>query len=378
MSTRDPVAATASRKAEKAAASVAPQLSSSSIYRSFSCPITGELMRDPVMTCDGFSYEKEAIAIWLRRNDNSPMTGRRLVHKELVPNHALRGAIEEHATANVSNKLVEDSDIYAWLLALCVPEKDARDLTLVLAETHGFMVMQHLIQGEAEVTRSFLLSECGVKLGLVQPILNALAAVSAKKLPLSRSRKTRGAEEEHIIVSRPRRCSIDTMRASQQQIVVENNNDSNNNKSMVLVSFPYGPKTLLSDEATKDPDDADPREERCLQWTFCVSGNNAWSVGVVPETFWDMSDYLHVRGRVGLSSEGTLGASLPSYALHGKTVQVTLNRTSFVCRVEGRIVFSCYDLQKMFARSSRLRIGICGFANTQLDLFDGSETEETE
>ena len=36
------------------------------------------------------SYEREAIERWLSTSNNSPLTGLRLPHKNLTPNHALR------------------------------------------------------------------------------------------------------------------------------------------------------------------------------------------------------------------------------------------------------------------------------------------------
>ncbi|KAJ8614519.1 hypothetical protein CTAYLR_000796 [Chrysophaeum taylorii] len=60
----------------------------------FTCPITTELMRDPVMTPDGHTYERSAIINWFAMGRrSSPMTNAPLVDKTLVPNHALKRAI---------------------------------------------------------------------------------------------------------------------------------------------------------------------------------------------------------------------------------------------------------------------------------------------
>ena len=65
----------------------------------FICPITQELMRDPVTAADGHSYERTAIEQWLASSDLSPLTGQRLPHKQLTRSHALRNAIEEEHAA---------------------------------------------------------------------------------------------------------------------------------------------------------------------------------------------------------------------------------------------------------------------------------------
>ena len=57
------------------------------------CPITTEVMTDPVTTLDGFTYERAAITEWLRTKDTSPKTGATLESKMLIPNHLVRGMI---------------------------------------------------------------------------------------------------------------------------------------------------------------------------------------------------------------------------------------------------------------------------------------------
>ena len=59
----------------------------------FICPITSEIMTDPVTTLDGFTYEREAITEWLRTKDTEPTTGATLESKKLIPNHSLRSII---------------------------------------------------------------------------------------------------------------------------------------------------------------------------------------------------------------------------------------------------------------------------------------------
>ncbi|KAJ0717506.1 putative protein kinase RLK-Pelle-RLCK-IXb family [Helianthus annuus] len=62
----------------------------------FICPIFQEIMQDPVVAADGFTYEAEALRGWLDSGSNtSPMTNLELANSNLVPNHALRSAIQE-------------------------------------------------------------------------------------------------------------------------------------------------------------------------------------------------------------------------------------------------------------------------------------------
>lgn len=63
---------------------------------SFFCPITKELMIDPVIDLDGNSYEKQAIEEWIHQNGTSPITRKTLSIEDLHPNLALKTAINEY------------------------------------------------------------------------------------------------------------------------------------------------------------------------------------------------------------------------------------------------------------------------------------------
>ena len=66
------------------------------------CPITTEIMTDPVSTSDGFTYERTAISEWLRTKDTSPVTGATLESKTVIPNLSLRSMIRAFVDAQVA------------------------------------------------------------------------------------------------------------------------------------------------------------------------------------------------------------------------------------------------------------------------------------
>lgn len=66
------------------------------IPEEFLCPITHEIMREPVTCSDGFTYEKNAIAEWFMSGKyTSPMTNAVLTNTTLVSNLELRDAIRK-------------------------------------------------------------------------------------------------------------------------------------------------------------------------------------------------------------------------------------------------------------------------------------------
>ena len=59
----------------------------------YRCPIAQELMRDPVVTADGHTYERAEIFRWLCNNETSPLTGQVLPSKVLTPAIVLKQLI---------------------------------------------------------------------------------------------------------------------------------------------------------------------------------------------------------------------------------------------------------------------------------------------
>ena len=59
-----------------------------------SCPITQEIMVDPVMAADGNTYERKAIRDWFENNNTSPLTGCELKDKTLHENRAVRDIVQ--------------------------------------------------------------------------------------------------------------------------------------------------------------------------------------------------------------------------------------------------------------------------------------------
>ena len=66
----------------------------------FLCPITYELMREPVLVADGSTYEREAIEHWLKTHSTSPVTNERLAHTMIVPNNMARSLIRDFAATH--------------------------------------------------------------------------------------------------------------------------------------------------------------------------------------------------------------------------------------------------------------------------------------
>lgn len=60
----------------------------------FVCPITRQIMREPVTAADGHTYDHAAISRWLANHDTSPKTGEAMTNL-LLPNFNLKRLIED-------------------------------------------------------------------------------------------------------------------------------------------------------------------------------------------------------------------------------------------------------------------------------------------
>ena len=101
----------------------------------FACPILGTLMIDPVVTSDGHTYERNAILHWLKEKDTSPKTMKKLINKNVIPNHVV-------------------SFIYSWILIcgihlLLISKTNFLHSTIFLCRWYLFhhnFLYRHLLQ----------------------------------------------------------------------------------------------------------------------------------------------------------------------------------------------------------------------------------------
>ena len=72
----------------------------STIPNEFLCPITQEIMHDPVCASDGYTYERKAIEEWLTKKQTSPIMNISISGTQLYPNKILKMLINKHMQNN--------------------------------------------------------------------------------------------------------------------------------------------------------------------------------------------------------------------------------------------------------------------------------------
>lgn len=92
------------------------------IPNEFLCPITLEIMTEPVIVATGQTYERVSIQKWLDSNHRTcPKTGQTLSHLSVAPNYALRNLIVQWCEKN--NFQLPKRDAYSGTTATAIVEE---------------------------------------------------------------------------------------------------------------------------------------------------------------------------------------------------------------------------------------------------------------
>ena len=66
------------------------------VPNAFCCPITREIMANPVLAADGHTYDRDSIEYWLSSHSTSPVTNAELSSNTVTTNHTVHTLIEQH------------------------------------------------------------------------------------------------------------------------------------------------------------------------------------------------------------------------------------------------------------------------------------------
>ncbi len=88
------------------------------------CPITRQIMTDPVADHDGNTYERDAIMQWLSTHNTSPITRRHMTAAELIPNRVVRELLEaarqtaQVAAYNITTPITQTAENITGIIVL--------------------------------------------------------------------------------------------------------------------------------------------------------------------------------------------------------------------------------------------------------------------
>ncbi len=94
---QDEARASAAVHESAGASAAAPEATEDDAPDELSCPLTHEIMEDPVILVESsMTYERESIERWLATNDTDPMTGAKLTNKNIIANVAVRSMCRKY------------------------------------------------------------------------------------------------------------------------------------------------------------------------------------------------------------------------------------------------------------------------------------------
>jgi hypothetical protein len=110
------------------------------------CPITQDVMKEPVIDREGNTYEKSAILEWLKSTNTSPITRNVISALELVPNRALiqsatttsNSSQENISNCSKCNKTMKVSNYKGAKAPVCFNCRDwsCKHCTFINSATH--------------------------------------------------------------------------------------------------------------------------------------------------------------------------------------------------------------------------------------------------
>lgn len=130
----------------------------------FICPISLQLMRDPVTVSTGITYDRENIEKWLfsTKNSTCPVTKQVLSCNDLTPNHTLRRLIQSWCILNASFGIER--------IPTPKPQVEKSHIAKLIYDAKEFPHMQHnclkrlkAIASESERNRKNLESAGGIE-----------------------------------------------------------------------------------------------------------------------------------------------------------------------------------------------------------------------
>jgi hypothetical protein len=115
------------------------------VPKDFCCPISLDLMRDPVIISTGQTYDRSSISRWMDEGHTTcPKTGQTLAHTRLVPNRALRNLIVQWCSAHgIPLDPVEVMDAMGEAFSSACPTKAALEANRATAN----LLIQQLANG---------------------------------------------------------------------------------------------------------------------------------------------------------------------------------------------------------------------------------------
>jgi hypothetical protein len=275
----------------------------------FLCPISLDLIRDPVALCTGMTYDRSSIEKWLDEgNQTCPATMQSLENTQLTPNHTLRRLIQEWCVLNRSKGVerIPTPKLPARPEDLKEMLEDLKDASV--SGSCGIVRRLRNLTRESEKNR-----KCAVEAGALQVLVSRLCMDGVRK--------------------------DDNLDGYESSMVVTNDNFSMNNKLWVeLVEDTLATIVSIAGVESTERLVAGPKQLACICW-FLQRGSleskvNAALVlygALLVEGLTKATDLKYAVAEVGGVIEALVG--LLKEQFYSKAVRASLKCLLALCTV---------------------------------------------
>jgi ankyrin repeat protein len=118
----------------------------------FKCPLSGKIMKEPVITAEGYTYEKKAIERWLKYNNTDPVSNQVLANKKLTPNTRLAEQINAlHIASNENLMEIIRNGEYKKLDHINYSSNQFDEILLQAVKNEKPQIVEYLLKNGADI-----------------------------------------------------------------------------------------------------------------------------------------------------------------------------------------------------------------------------------
>ena len=146
----------------------------------FFCPISSQIMDNPVIAEDGFSYEKDFIVDWLQKSGTSPFTREKMSIHKLITNRSLKSMIDSflHQNPQFDEEKYRGAEIARLKELLANPKKE--ELTIFLVKNSAIFT-QSMYLSDTLIHHS---CKASTNIVVLESVLSAIKMLHLQAKPL--------------------------------------------------------------------------------------------------------------------------------------------------------------------------------------------------
>jgi len=297
------------------------------IPQSYICPITHEIMTDPVIDEQGNCYEKSAIMCWLQTHNTSPITRTRIDKNKLVPNRSLLALIEEYNSRINQQAIMQP-------VSISVPEVEPEEETILLIDSIN--IRSNFDNKIYKITKKYPLEEYTDK--RIPTTLICLIDISGSMGTVCNINNANPAENDNL-------SRLDLTKHSLLTIVKM----LNEHDELILITFSNDAKLIFKGMMTNDKKTV---ANSAVNSLFPTASTNIWSAlqlgyeQAKSARTNNIKMLLLTDGESNLNPPRGILPTLERYLSNNEVGHIELTTFGFSCDVDSKLLYDISHMMK--------------------------------